>query len=298
MKNTMKYLLILILMLGITGEAANIFAQTGGKILVSAGGKTLKQSDVDEIIKFYEWAFQTEFTSEQRSEFRRIKEAQFRNDPAETESGNNTVKGFLPKVSGKSESEQAKLRQAFNDSFIADLRKFPEEAEAKFLISIYDGAGGDTTMADNEQENADDSSFGGNLGSVAGKWVWQNSGSGTWNSTTGAYMGGSGTRVTYQFSTNGEVSYSGITNVMMGGCSQQVFLTQKGRASLSGNTMTIKWSPGTSTRDFSCDKANNYTKTAPAVTETLAISFKTNSTGQKLFCMKSGGGETCYSPTK
>jgi hypothetical protein len=87
-------------------------------------------------------------------------------------------------------------------------------------------------------------------------------------------------------------------NVMMAGCSQQVFMTKKGRASLAGDTLTIRWSPATSKRDFSCDRANNYTKTLPAETETLKVGFK-NSYGQRQLCTVSkDGGETCFSPAE
>jgi hypothetical protein len=47
----------------------------------------------------------------------------------------------------------------------------------------------------------------------------------------------------------------------------------KGRALRAGQYVEIRWSGGTSARDFSCDRANNYTKNLPAETETLKIKF-------------------------
>ena len=61
--NRLKFLLLAILCLGISGSLTSAAAQTSsGKVLVS-GKQTLRQVDVDTIIKFYEWAFETEFTA-------------------------------------------------------------------------------------------------------------------------------------------------------------------------------------------------------------------------------------------
>jgi hypothetical protein len=138
----------------------------------------------------------------------------------------------------------------------------------------------------------------GDVSALAGKWVWARTGSTTWNQN-GVYAGGNGSRFTYQFSPGGAVEYTGIMNVMMGGCSQQVYTSKKGRARLSEDTLTIDWSQATSSRDFSCDRPNNYTKTLPAETETLKVTFKNSSTGQRQLCtVAGGGGETCFSPAE
>ncbi len=303
MMNIIKYLLMVVLTVGAIGSALNVAAQSAVGILVTAGGKTLRQTDVDKVVKFYEWAFGAEFTAEQRERFQTMKVEEFRNDPANSKKGNDDMINLFSQIKTKSRSEQQELRRKFNASFVPDLRKGIDDEQAQLLVSIYDAANADENAAVNENVNGSgngsytmaDADAIGDLSGVVGKWFWQNSGSGTWNSATGAYLGGSGTRTTYEFASNGAVTYTGIMNVMMGGCSQQTFLKQTGRASISGNQMTIKWAPGTSTRDFSCDKGGNYTKQAPAVTENFPISFKTNSTGQRLFCMNAGSSkETCF----
>lgn len=300
MLNNLKIIIVLILTIGAAGTLVNISAQTGAnKVLVAAGGKSFKQIDADKLVEFYEWAFQTRFTNEQRAAFVKIKIDEFRGNPVEAEKGNSAVSSFLPKIVGKTATERERIRQAFSESFVTDLRAASTDAEAKLLLEIHDNANGGTAKNQTENSSDDNVSGTGDLSSFAGKWVWQNSGSGSWDKGSGAYLGGSGTRTTYEFAANGSVIYTGIMNTMMGGCSQQVFLKQTGRASISGNMMTIKWSPGTSTRDYSCDKAGNYTKTAPASTENFPVSFKTNSTGQRLFCMYSGSSkETCFSPAR
>lgn len=306
MMNKIKYFLAAVVAIGLIGGAMSVSAQTGGRVLVTAGGKTLRQSDVDKVIQFYEWVFQTEFTAGQRAQFQEIKEEEFRSDPAVAKKANDDLIDIHSRVKAKSRSEQEELRIEFNKSFIPELRAGTNDAQAQFLVKIYDGAGGgreegENTAETNADNNSDDSNSDavGDLSSVTGKWVWQRTGSGSYDSVSGGYLGGSGTRTTYEFSSNGAVTYTGVMNVMMGGCSQQTFLRQTGRAGISGGTMTIRWAPGTSTRDFSCDKAGNYTKTAAAVTESFPISFKTNSTGQRLFCMYADSSkETCFSPSR
>ena len=297
MMNKIEYLVPLILCVGIIGEITHISAQSGDQVLVTAGGKSFKQSDVDKIIMFYEWAFEAEFTGEQRAQFQEIKEMEFRNNPAEAKKGNDNMGGYLAKIRVNNQSEQERIRNEFNADFIPNLRKATDDPEAQLLVGIYDRANGGNG-SETAANDADDSTIDGDISSLAGKWVWSRTGSGMWDRNGGGYVGGNGSRFTYQFSANGAVEYTGIMNVMMGGCSQQVFMSKKGRANLSGTTLTIKWSPGTSTRDFSCDQVTNYTKNLPAETETLKATFKTNSTGQKLFCTGSGSGETCFSPAK
>jgi hypothetical protein len=301
MINKIKTIFLMMLCFGVFGGISNVFAQTGGnKVLVAAGGETLKQSDVDGLIGFYEWAFETQFTGEQREQYAQLKKAEFRRDPVNAKKGNNEVSGFLSQAASMSQSEQTRVRSSFVKSFVPQIRKSTDDAEAQFLVGVYDaahgnGSGGET--ASNNADDATDSSAGGDISILIGKWVWSRTGSTTWT-PGGSYVGGNGSRFTYSFSANGAVEYNGIMNVMAGSCSQQVFMSKKGRATLSGGTLTIRWSSGTSKRDFSCDTANNYTKNLPAETETLKVSFKSNSTGQKLFCTGEGQGQTCFSPTK
>lgn len=114
----------------------------------------------------------------------------------------------------------------------------------------------------------------GSLSSIAGEWVSGSSGSMT-TTTSGVYLGGNASRHTYRFSANGAVEYTGIMNVMTGGCRMQIFKTAKGRATLNGSTLTINWQPASFSRDDSCSPSKNYKKTLPAETETFQINFET-----------------------
>jgi hypothetical protein len=172
------------------------------------------------------------------------------------------------------------------------------------LLEIYEtahnnGAGGSDVSNNGSDNSTTDVEFsngasGGNISALAGKWAWGRSGSST-HTTGGAYVGSNGSRFTYQFSANGAVEFTGIMNIMTSGCKLQAFTLKRGKAKLSGNTLTINWAPASFTRDDSCSPSKNYKKTLPAETETLQVNLK-DSYGQKQLCL-TGKDETCFSPT-
>lgn len=284
MMNKIKYLFLSVLCAGMIGGAtANISAQTSDKVLVSAKGKTLKQTDVDKLIEFYEWAFQAEFSSTQRGDFQEYTEAEFRSDPAASRATVDDIVKTLPKILAADKDLQAETRKNFLAVFLPEAQK-NSDANSQMLLSIYETANGalPKTVAENEQTVEDP--YGsyetvkkvavGNFSAVVGKWVSGNTGSMT-TTDSGVYLGGNASRHTYQFSVNGAVEYTGIMNMMTGGCRMQIFKSAKGRATLSGDTLTINWSPASFSRDDSCSPSKNYKKTLPAETETMKINFET-----------------------
>ena len=171
-------------------------------------------------------------------------------------------------------------------------------------MSIYENASGATpeNVASNETKEDQYGSYEtvkklnvGNLSAIVGTWVSGNTGSMT-TTTSGAYLGGNASRHTYQFGASGAVEYTGIMNVMTGGCRMQIFKSAKGRASLSGDTLTINWSPASFSRDDSCSPSKNYKKTLPAETETFKINFETYYDDKQL-CLTSSD-KTCFSLEK
>lgn len=303
MINKLKYLL-LVLCVGLIGGTINISAQSNDSVLVSAKGKTLKQSDVDKLIQFYEWAFQAEFNSTQKADFKEHTEKEFRSNPTESRKTIDDIVTTLPKILAADEDVQKDTRQKFLEAFLPEARK-GTDANSQMLVSIYETANGRTTTssASNTQNNSDQ--YGsyetvktanlGNFSSIVGKWVSGSSGSMT-TTTSGVYLGGNASRHTYQFSGNGMVEYTGIMNIMTGGCRMQIFKTAKGKATLSGNTLTINWGPASFSRDDSCSPSKNYKKTLPAETEVFQANFETYYDDKQL-CLTSSD-KTCFSRDK
>ncbi|HEY8563239.1 MAG TPA: hypothetical protein VIL74_22870 [Pyrinomonadaceae bacterium] len=303
MIHKLKYLFLVVLCFAAIGGAVNVSAQVSDKILVSASGKTLRQSDIDKMIEFYEWAFQAEFGSKQRADFQRFTEREFRNDPAQARATVDDIVQTLPKILAAREDVQADTRKNFLAVFIPEARKNSDE-NSQLLLSIYDAANGSgkvENVASNDENNAPQNNDSyetvkkagvGNLSSIVGKWVSGSSGSMT-TTTSGVYLGGNGSRHTYEFSANGAVEYTGIMNIMTGGCRMQIFKTAKGKATLSGGTLTIAWAPASFSRDDSCSPSKNYKKTLPAETETFQINFETYYDDKQL-CL-TGSDKTCFS---
>lgn len=286
------------------GATLNISAQTSGKVLISAKGQTLKQSDVDTLIKFYEWAFQAEFSSTQRRDFQDHTEQEFRANPAESRTTIDDIVKTLPQILAAGEDVQADTRKQFLDIFLPGARK-NSDANSQMLLSIYEFANGalPRDVAENEQsEKTEEDRFGsyetvekvsvGNFSAIVGKWVSGSSGS-IVTTPTGGYLGGNGSRHTYQFGANGTVEYTGIMNIMTGACRMQIFKSAKGKATLNGDTLTINWSPASFSRDDSCSPSKNYKKTLPAETETMKINFETYYDDKQL-CLTTTD-KTCFS---
>lgn len=303
MIHKLKHLFLLILCAGVIGGAITVSAQTGADKVLVAGKKTLRQSDIDRLIQFYEWAFQTEFDSAQRADFQRYTEKEFRANPTESRETIDDIVKTLPQILAASESLQADTRKNFLAVFLPQARQ-NSDANSQMLLSIYENANGTlptNVVPDKESDDAQsDESYEtvkkvkvGNLSSIAGKWVTGNTGSMT-TTSSGVYVGGNASRHTYQFSADGTVEYTGIMNMMAGGCRTQIFKTAKGRANLNGATLTINWSPAAFSYENSCSASKSYKKTLPAETETFQIHFETYFDDKQL-CL-TGKDKTCMSP--
>lgn len=272
MMNKIKYLFLLAVCAGLIGSAMNVSAQTG--------------ADTNKLVNYYEWLFETRFTDEQRSQYQEIKAEDYRTDGANEKKGIDSLMKNFAVIKSKDENEQAGVRGSVIGNFIKSLEDAGgDNKEAVFLLSVYNDA-----QARASQDAGANGA--GDISAYVGKWAWSRTGSGV-VSGSGVWMGGNGSRFTYEFSPNGTVKFTGMMNVMQGGCSQQIFRSIEGKASVSGNNLTISWQPEKFTRDFSCDTANNYTKTMPAKVEKLKVNFKID-LGQKQMCFV---GAECFSPT-
>jgi len=280
MINKFKYLFLLILCVGLLGGSGAISAQNTAERILVAGKKPLKQSDINALIEFYEWAFEAKFTAQERTKFQQYTENEFRANPSESRKTIDDIVNTFPKILAADEDVQAETRKNFLAAFLPEARK-NSDANSQMLLQIYENANGAMTENLASNETKEDGNYEsvktlnvGNISAIVGKWVSGSSGSMT-KTTSGVYLGGNASRHTYQFGANGAVEYTGIMNMMTGGCRMQIFKSAKGKASLNGNTLTINWSPASFSRDDSCSPSKNYKKTLPAETETFKINFET-----------------------
>ncbi len=147
--------------------------------------------------------------------------------------------------------------------------------------------GGGTVSGDGAAESV------GDVSALAGTWFQGSIGRSTW-SYTGSYADPNGTNFIYQFSPDGVVKFTSLMQDMTASCNRKVVTTKKGRARLSGDTLTIQWGRSFIREDIFCQRANNSTRTSSGETETLKVRFKNSSTGKRQLCIVSKAGETCY----
>jgi hypothetical protein len=289
------------------GGSSAILAQNTPERILVAGKKPLKQSDINSLIEFYEWAFEAKFTTQERTKFQEYTAEEFRANPSESRKTIDDIVNTFPKILAAEDDVRSETRKNFLAAFLPEARK-NGDANSQLLLSIYENANGalPENVASNETRNeTKEDEYGsyetvkklnvGNMSAIVGKWVSGNTGSMT-TTTSGVYLGGNASRHTYQFGANGAVEYTGIMNIMTGGCRMQIFKSAKGRASLNGDTLTINWSPASFSRDDSCSPSKNYKKTLPAETETFKINFETYYDDKQL-CLTSSD-KTCFSLEK
>lgn len=300
-----SFLLLIFCVAAIFGVAAgDVAAQTGGDKILVAGKTPLKQSDIDKLIEFYEWAFQTEFNSTQKADFQEHTVKEFRINPTESRKTIDDIVTTLPKILAAAEDLQTDTRKNFLAAFLPELQKGTDD-NSQMLLSIYETANGTFPKNTSSSEKTEEDRYGtyetvkkvavGGFAAIVGKWVSGNTGSLT-TTTSGVYLGGNASRHSYQFGANGAVEYTGIMNVMTGGCRMQIFRTTKGKATLNGDTLTINWTSGSFSRDDSCSPSKNYKKSLPAETETFKVNFETYYDDKQL-CL-TGSDKTCFSLDK
>lgn len=137
----------------------------------------------------------------------------------------------------------------------------------------------------------------GDVSALAGKWTEGSLGRFTW-SQKGSYAEPNGIRYTYQFSPDGAAVYTSLMQSLTLDCSRAVVTSKKGRARLSGDTLTIRWGWGLIREDLTCVRTSTSTQIFRPETETLKVGFKNSSTGKRQLCIVSKGGETCFSPVE
>ena len=119
MINNLRYLLLAAFCACLmTGGAAHISAQSNDQVVIAASGKTLRQADVNGLIEFYEWAFETKFSAAQRAQFTANTIEEFRAKPAESRATFDSLLDSFGKILAASEEAQQKTRKNLLAAFL------------------------------------------------------------------------------------------------------------------------------------------------------------------------------------
>lgn len=248
------------------GAAVQIPAQTGGddKILVASGGQRLRQSDVDSVIEFYEWAFQSSFTIEERERFQVIMVAAFRQDAAESRKGADTLREVLAKVRTRDEAVQQKVRAAFNEDFVKELRVSTDKS-APLLLGVYErGQSGERneTLLDAPAKPTG----GANAKALVGRWM-RSTGLGRGDDGTGKTTYSSGENFTFEFFADGTMQFTSEKKVLsITQCRISETAKIPGTYTVEGGQLRINLGTGNSVGTSSCEAKGNFKKTLTAST--------------------------------
>lgn len=274
--NKLKYIFLIILCIGLIGNSKNIFAQnTSDQILVS-GKKMLKQSDVDTLIEFYEWAFETKFTNSQRSKFQSIITASFRKNPAKEREAIDQIANTYAQISVASEDVQQKGREIFNNEYIEDLRQTPNDEDSIFMLEIYENSrkNENPKVAVNNSKSNSNKSGNANNKKIVGKWK-HSGGSGGSRDYTGKTLYNNGDDVIFEFFADGTMTFLNEKNTLsITQCRISETTKIPGTYTISGNQLTLNLGSGTSVGTSSCDKKGNFKKSLAPSTLTKQFSVK------------------------
>ncbi len=176
-----KYFLLLVLCAGLIGSAINVPAQTGGDRVLAAGKKPLRESEVEKLIEFYEWAMDATFTADERARFQTFTINEFRSDPNASRATIDDIMQTMPRILAAASDMQNETKKNFLDVFLPEARRNADE-NSQMLVGIYDRAhggkrnsagdvaSGREVVASGNQTNAPWNNRSGNAGNLSGKW--------------------------------------------------------------------------------------------------------------------------------
>ena len=258
------------------GAAWSAAAQNDSDKTSAAGRTSLKQSDLNKLIEFYEWAFETRFTPDERRRFAEISAAYYRQNPEAARKDSDALITAHAKVRVKDEAAQRQMREMFNEGFVKDLRAAGDEV-SQLLLGIYvrgqnsgDGNGiavGEVPPSEEgvrDAETSAPSSRGGDISNLVGRWL-KSGGAGGSRSPTGKTLYNSGNDVIFEFRADGTVLFLNEKNTLsITQCRITETVRAPGTYSVSGDSLTLNLGAGTHVGTSSCERAGNFKKNLSA----------------------------------
>lgn len=293
MKNT-RFIIkaILLITISISFAAANVFAQSD-EVLVT-GNPPLTQTDAGEIIRYYERGLGIEFSGEQRDEFQTKLVNQWRKAQ---KSGGKNLNGFLKTVTtinAWDEARREKLKNEIREAVLGDLRSSANSELSRYVLSIYENAGGETangaqpdenqnktsgeteTKTESEDRSETKDNFRPIKGTVriadlVGKWSKGSVASYGYRSTVNSdYKSGYGAANQHDIYAGGSFDYTNYAQISLYDCTTELFTSMKGRVTVNGSQVTFTYVSGTVKGKDSC-KTGGFTKPAQISAATFRI---------------------------
>jgi hypothetical protein len=223
MINKIKSLFLLALCVAFIGAATSgVSAQNriGADKVLAAGKKPLLQSDIETLVEFHEWIFDTAFTRDERRTFQSFIVDEFRGNAAATRRNADEVIKTMRQIRALDADKQRRVREMTISDYLKDLRATGDDADSQFLLGIYErGQNGgnkgkvrEVLPSEEDLREAENPSTNRGVGSGAGspKLVgkWKRSvGAGRGDDGTGKTTYESGTSYTFEFFADGTMHF-------------------------------------------------------------------------------------------
>lgn len=266
MKNRLRYLPLLIVCAVAFSVPGRVAAQSGNGVdrVLVAGRQALMQSEVNRLIEFYEWAFGTHFSADERERYQAFVIEGFRQDAAASRKGIDALLSEFAKILTRDEATQQKLRRSINE-YSGQVLRGKNDGESRLLLGIYErglgGAGQETSPEATAGVGRDTSAGGAGSPNLVGRWV-RSTGGGRGDDGTGKTTYSSGTTYTFEFFAGGAMRFHVEKKVLsITQCRVSEVTEIPGRYTVNGDTLTMNLGEGTSVGKSSCEEKGNFKKT-------------------------------------
>jgi hypothetical protein len=283
-------------------DAVNVRAQASGERALTQGKNPLRQAEIETMIEFYEWMFESEFTADERERFQEYTIKEFKANPTTGRQTVDEIVKTLPRLRELDSDAQTSIRKGFLNDFVPEMRKGTDE-NSQMLLEIYERARENgQNVARNDRnanaKNAPRTGKSGNAGGIVGKW-FRSTGSGH-RDYTGKTQYKAGEDFTFEFFADGTVSYLSELDVLtITQCEIKGTNKARGTYTISGDTLTINLGAMNALKSSTCDKKENYNKTLEPSTITVKFNVKkmesiTRPDEPMLLCFDNAGDNDCY----
>lgn len=264
-------------------------ARAGVDTMLADGNPPLTQEMVNNLVGFFEFAFEGTFTNVQRREFQQQLVTSWRgNDDKAIDSVVSLLKinAQLPQLSADQRLEVQKQSQA---TLLEEFRKQPDNETGRLLLAVYeDSHGAKRTNGPESRERATpwEVSTGRASGipaEIVGSWrAGTVSSTSFMNKNTGSYAAPSGTQASYTIFADGRYEYAGMTQQSMYNCTTRFMTYKTGVVAINGSTLTFIPKNSQFTSEDTCMAKNNYKKAAGMERETYQWRLERDEYGVKI----------------
>jgi hypothetical protein len=258
-------------------------APQAGDAVLAEGQPPLTQEMVDQLVDFFGWAFEAQFTDAEREQFARQRVEEWKRGDREAVESAQKLLALRARILAAPEGERAGLRAGIRETILKELRKQSDET-SRLLLGVYDRAHGKTSAPNLDTPSGgpvggpvkagrEDDPWAPKVTPRAGKadaselvGEWTQSEVSTLdfvNPNTGAHADPSGERLSFRLFPDGTYKIGWMLQSSLYGCTSQVFAYRTGSYTLDGETLTFTDKTYTLTSKDNCHAEWNYEKHPP-----------------------------------